>query len=60
MVITADYLTTLYQLFQIVQKYELKEFMKISKIDLIMQGNPYNATQDHLGKLRNKIALINL
>ena len=43
-VVAADYLTTLYQLLHLRDKYEGPEFMKISKIDLIMQGNPYNTS----------------
>lgn len=42
LVVGADYLTTLYQLLHLRHKYEAAEFMKLSKIDLIMQGNPYN------------------
>lgn len=44
MVIAADYLTTLYQLLHLRDKYESQDFMKLSKIDLIMQGNPYNTS----------------
>ena len=32
--------------------------MKLSKIDLIMQGNPYNTSPDHLQKLKKKLLLI--
>ena len=32
--------------------------MKLSKIDLIMQGNPYNTSREHLEKLRKKLLLI--
>lgn len=42
LVVSADYLTTLYQLLHLRQKYEPHDFMRLSKIDLIMQGNPYN------------------
>jgi hypothetical protein len=42
LVVGADYLTTLYQLLHLRRKYESHEFMRLSKIDLIMQGNPYN------------------
>lgn len=58
LVVAADYLTTLYQLLHLRGKYELGDFVKISKIDLIMQGNPYSTTPDHLSKLRKKLLLI--
>ncbi len=44
LVVGADYLITLYQLLHLREKYEGNEFMKMSKIDLIMQGNPYSTT----------------
>ena len=58
MVIAADYLTTLYQLLHLRDKYESQDFMKLSKIDLIMQGNPYNTSPQHLPKLKKKLLLI--
>jgi hypothetical protein len=58
LVVGADYLTTLYQLLHLRRKYEPAEFMRLSKIDLIMQGNPYNTNADHLDKLRKKLLLI--
>lgn len=60
LVIGADYLVTLFQLLHLKDKYELKEFLKMSKIDLIMQGNPYNASVEHLGRLKKKLILINI
>jgi len=56
--VAADYLTTLYQLLHLKSKYSIGEFVKISKIDLIMQGNPYNTGVEHLEKLRKKLMLI--
>ena len=44
LVVAADYMTTLYQLLHLREKYSGEEFMKISKIDLIMQGNPYSTS----------------
>jgi hypothetical protein len=58
LVVAADYLTTFYQLLHLRNKYPLTEFVKISKIDLIMQGSPYNASTEHLIKLRKKLQLI--
>ena len=58
LVVSADYLTTLYQLLHLRSKYEGVEFMKISKIDLIMQGNPYNTSEEHYQKLKKKLLLI--
>lgn len=58
LVVAADYLTTLYQLVHLRGKYEGSEFMKMSKIDLIMQGNPYNTSPDHFQKLKKKLLLI--
>lgn len=58
LVVGADYLTTLYQLLHLRTKYDATDFMKVSKIDLIMQGNPYNTNVEHLDKLRKKLTLI--
>jgi hypothetical protein len=58
LVVAADYLTTLYQLLHLREKYDSAEFMKMSKIDLIMQGNPYSTTPEHLQRLKKKLILI--
>jgi hypothetical protein len=58
LVVAADYLTTLYQLLHLRNKYPVTEFVKISKIDIIMEGNPYNASSEHLVKLRKKLQII--
>lgn len=58
LVVAADYLTTFYQLQHLRDKYEVQEFIKISKIDLIMQGNPYSTNADHYQKLKKKLLII--
>jgi hypothetical protein len=58
LVVAADYLTTLYQLLHLRGKYDPAEFMRISKVDLIMQGNPYSTSEEHLQKLKKKLLLI--
>lgn len=60
MIVGADYLTTMFQLWHLRNKYGLLEFFRMSKIDLIMQGNPYEASQEHLSQLQRKISLIDL
>ena len=58
LVVSADYLTTLYQLLHLREKYDSVDFMKMSKIELIIQGNPYSTKPDHLVKLKKKLLLI--
>lgn len=60
LVVGTDYLTTMFMLWHLRNKYSLLEFFRMSKIDLIMQGDPYSASQEHLSQLRRKISLIDL
>lgn len=57
-VILLDYLTTVYQLLDLDRKYEPARFASVSKIDVIVQGSPFNVSSEHLGRLLNKIAII--
>jgi hypothetical protein len=36
-------------------KYTNKEFVKRSNIEVIMEGNPYNVSREHVGQIRKKI-----
>lgn len=55
-----DYLTTAYQLLDLDKKHDANKFPGVSRIDIIVQGSPFNVTQEHLGKLINKIAIIGI
>jgi hypothetical protein len=59
-IIGADYLTTFYQLWHMKKKHTLKDFFTMSKIDLIMEGNPYNVNKNHLTQLKRKLVLIDV
>lgn len=59
-VILMDYLTTVYQLLDLDRKHDANRFPGVSRIDIIVQGSPFNVTQEHLGKLINKIAIIGI
>ena len=50
----------MFQLWHLRNKYGLIEFFRMSKIDLIVQGEPYSASQEHLSQLRRKISLIDV
>jgi len=59
-IIGVDYLTTFYQLWHLKNKHSLKDFLRMSKIDLIIEGNPYNVNKDHLGQIKRKLTLIDI
>lgn len=50
----------MFQLLDLKDKYCMKEFLKVSKIEIIMQGNPYNVSKEHLTQLRKKVTLLDI
>ena len=59
-ILLMDYLTTLYQLFRMEQKYETSQFCTLSTLDTIMERNPTGISEDHLEKLINKIIILGI
>lgn len=55
-----DYLTTLYQLFRLEQKYDMNKFCSLCKLHLIMERNPTEITLEHLIQINNKIAILGI
>jgi hypothetical protein len=55
-----DYLTTLYQLFRLEQRYDMNKFCSLCKLDTIMERNPTSISHEHLEKLNSKIIILGI
>lgn len=59
-ILLMDYLTTLYQLFRLEQRYDVNKFSCISKLETIMERNPAEISKEHLERLSSKIIILGI